>query len=109
MDGGPRSGASYADMKARLSAISKDMEDYYPQLLGALLICHAPSWINGLFRIVRQIMPPRVVEKMDFLRPKEGRADLERLQKHIHIDHAPGFLGGSAPWPPINARFAEAS
>ena len=27
----------------RVSAITKDMEDCYPQLLGALLVCHASS------------------------------------------------------------------
>ena len=92
----------------RISAISKDMEDYYPQLLCSLLICHAPSWINGLFRVIRPILPPRVIEKMDFVRPNAVRRDLDRLQRHIKYEHIPRFLGGSAPWPPTNARFAEA-
>ena len=92
----------------RLSAISKDMEDFYPQLLGSLLICHAPSWMNGLFRVIRQIMPPRVVEKLDVIRPRADKRDLERLQKHLDPSHVPGFLGGPAPWPVTNARFAEA-
>ena len=51
-------------------------------------------------------MPPRVVEKMDVIRPNADAADLKRLQKHMRLEHVPPFLGGAAPWPPLNARFA---
>jgi len=46
---------------------AKEVEEYFPQLLGGLLVVNAPKWINVIWKFVRPLMPKRVVEKVDFL------------------------------------------
>ena len=56
---------------------------------------------------MKLIMPPRVVEKVDFLAPKFEKRDREKLLKFVAEKSLPEALGGAcAPWPPPNARFA---
>lgn len=47
------------------------MEDVYPQLLHAIYICNAPSFIHTIWALVRPIMPKRVVSKIDIIEPKK--------------------------------------
>ena len=97
----------HREFPKRLSVVMREAEDAYPQLLSALLICHAPGFVNFLFRGFRVLMPPRVIEKVDFLAPKRDAADRERLAKHAELARMPEAVGGTCePWPPPNARFA---
>ena len=43
---------------------TKAIEDFYPQLLGAVFICHAPRWLQGVWRGLRTMMSARVLEKV---------------------------------------------
>ena len=85
---------------------SKLIEDFYPQLLGAVYICHAPRWMHGVWRGLRRLMPARVVEKVDFVEPLTNPAERKRLLRWIALDHLPRCFGGPCKtWPPPNARF----
>ena len=85
---------------------SKAIEDYYPQLLGAVFICHAPRWMQGVWRGLRRVMPTRVVEKVDFLEPLTNAMERQKLQRWIAIENLPRCFGGACnTWPPPNARF----
>ena len=76
------------------------MEDYYPQLLQSVLICDGPIWIQIPWRILRPLLPKRVVSKFDFINPKSNTKELMRLQNYISIDKLPTKFGGNyVPWP----------
>jgi CRAL/TRIO domain len=76
------------------------MEDYYPQLLQTLYVCHAPVWIQVPWRIVRPLFPKRVTSKFDFITPESNEHERERLMKYISIEHLPKRYGGlNEQWP----------
>jgi hypothetical protein len=90
------------------------MEDCYPQLLQTLFICHAPVWIQIAWRVVRPIMPRRVVQKMDFINPDTNEGERKRLLKYISEENLPERFGGKhEPWPvefplpPLNSHDGE--
>lgn len=85
---------------------SKTLEDFYPQLLGAVYMCHAPGWMQMFWRGLRSVLPARVVEKVDFLEPKQSIRERERLLQWIAAEHLPECFGGPCKaWPPPNSRF----
>ena len=85
---------------------SKTLEDFYPQLLGAVYLCHAPSWMQAFWRGMRNILPARIVEKVDFLEPMRDLRERERLMRWISQEHLPECFGGPCKeWPPPNSRF----
>ena len=45
------------DFIKRLSSMLKEAEDFYPQLLSTVLVCHPPSFVSFFFRTVRTLMP----------------------------------------------------
>lgn len=71
------------------------MEDVYPQLLQALLIYNAPSWIQSTWSIFRPIMPKRVVEKIDIINPKKNAKEKNRLLAFLSEEDMPVALGGN--------------
>jgi len=90
----------------RVAAAHREMDFAYPQLLGGVLVCNAPGWINAVFRGMRPLLPERIINKVDFVAPKSVQRDRERLLKLMEREHQPPFLGGTCQaWPPANARF----
>lgn len=75
-------------------------EDVYPQLLQQLFVCHAPAWIQIPWRILRPIMPKRVVSKVDFIYPDKREKERERLYEFVDEEHLPVRFGGKCrKWP----------
>lgn len=88
------------DYARRFGKIMKVMEDCYPQLLQAIFICHAPSLVQVPWRVFRPLMPTRVVEKFDFIAPKQREKERKRLLKFISLEHLPVRFGGmNETWP----------
>ena len=82
------------------SAASKEIDDYFPQLLGGLLIYHSPKWINTIWKFVRPLMPRKVVEKVDFL-PNNTEKFHGILARFVSKDNLPEQYGGEkSEWPP---------
>ena len=78
------------------------MEDVYPQMLQTLFICRASPWVQVPWRIVRPLMPKRVVEKMDFINPDKKESERKRLLEYLDEDHLPVRFGGKyEPWPVV--------
>ena len=76
------------------------MEDCYPQLLQTLFICHAPSWVQVPWRIVRPFFPKKVKSKFDFIHPSTNTNERQRLRKFISLEHLPKRYGGlNDTWP----------
>mmetsp|Transcript_29147 Transcript_29147/g.48178 ORF Transcript_29147/g.48178 Transcript_29147/m.48178 type:complete len:307 (-) Transcript_29147:92-1012(-) len=76
------------------------MEDCYPQLLEGIFICRSPVWIQIPWRIVRPLMPKRVVDKIDFLAPATNAKERKRLLRYVEEEHLPERFGGkNMTWP----------
>jgi len=79
---------------------TKIMKDFYPQAVQAYLVCHAPYWIETPWKLLKPLLPTRVVAKLDFLNP-DVDADRERLQDFVPTEFLPERFGGEyKPWPP---------
>jgi len=70
------------------------MEDCYPQMLATLYICNAPALFQALWRILRPLMPSRVVAKMDMINPAKNEKERKRLFEHISEENLPSLFGG---------------
>ena len=76
------------------------MEDVYPQLLQTLYICGAPSYIQIPWRILKPLLPKRVVSKIDFINPDKSTKERDIILGYIDIQHLPVRFGGSYElWP----------
>lgn len=87
------------------SQASKEMQYYYPQLLGSVLVIDAPSTIGIVWKAMKPLFPRSVVEKFDFIYPSKKEKDMEPLLKYASKEHLPKFLGGTREsWPPTEQR-----
>ena len=71
------------------------MEDIYPQLLQALFIYNAPSWIHSAWAIFRPIMPKRVIDKIDIIDPKNNQKEKQKLLAFLSEENMPVAMGGT--------------
>ncbi|KAL2848377.1 CRAL-TRIO domain-containing protein [Aspergillus pseudoustus] len=84
---------SLANMEyAPVKFIIKCFEIYYPECLGFLLIHNAPRVFNGVWKIIKPWMDPRIVEKTVFTRT------VEDLERYIDRDQIIAELGGNEQW-----------
>jgi CRAL/TRIO domain len=78
----------------------KVTENCFPQMLKMLFVCHGPSWIQAIWRLLRPLFPRRVVEKMDFIAPRTNDKERDRLLKYISLENLPARYGGkNDAWP----------
>jgi hypothetical protein len=70
------------------------MQDYYPQLLESFYICDPPTWAHIPWKIVRPLLPSRVVQKIDFVAPGKSKKERKRLRVHLQEEHLPVVYGG---------------
>lgn len=88
------------EVASRDAAAMKVTEDCYPQLLQTILICHSAGWMQGLWRLLRPLMPRRTVEKVDFISPSTNDKERDRIFPHVPLDLLPERFGGNyASWP----------
>ena len=78
------------------------MEDCYPQLLHGIYLCDAPAWIHIPFRLIRPLLPKRIVEKIDFVCPRKNAKERKKFLHHISEDHLPVRFGGKNEEWPVN-------
>jgi len=88
----------------RDAAGSKALQDYFPQLLGGMLVINGPTWISMLWSAVKPFFPKRVVEKVDFLpsvyKLKNSKKALKPFLKHVSEENLPERYGGlNKQWP----------
>jgi len=84
------------------AAINKKLEDYYPQMLGMLVVVNAPTWFSNLFKTIRPLLPRRLLEKIDILpsMKKLQAKDLDKIFKFISWKNLPERYGGlNVKWP----------
>lgn len=89
----------------RDAAVSKSMQDFYPQMVGAVYIVDPPRWVNFMWRIMKPLLPKSMVEKFDFIFPCKVEKDLRKLFPFISIEKLPKVFGGRHEvWPPLEIR-----
>merc|ERR1712232_1497858 len=82
------------------AAAAKEIDDYFPQLLGGFLVANSPKWISVIWKSCRPLMPKRVVEKVDFLPSKRDNVQ-QRLLKFVSKRNLLERYGGdNNEWPP---------
>ena len=64
--------------------VAKEMQDCYPQLLGVIICLDPPQWALVMWRAVKILFPPRMVEKVGLLSTKD-RALKPRLQRYMDV------------------------
>jgi len=85
----------------KYTTATKFLEDFYPQAVQAYLVCHAPIWIEAPWRILKPLLPTRVVSKLDFLNPNDYDQDYQKLLKFMPEHLLPLRFGGKYEgWPP---------
>lgn len=82
-------------------AASKEIDDYFPQLLGGMLVINPPKWLNVIWKFARPLMPKRVVEKVDIL-PSDTEKRLKSLARFVSNENVLERYGGeNREWPPL--------
>lgn len=88
------------EFMSRQGEACKKIEDCYPQMLGSLFLCDAPSWMDIPWKMVRPFLPKRVVAKADFVKPTEKEKDLKKICRFLTKKNLPQRYGGeSTMWP----------
>ena len=75
------------------SAITKEMDDCYPQLVGAILALDAGSVILTMWRAVQLLFPRRFVEKFGFAASASPEMR-RRVARFISLAEVPQDFGG---------------
>jgi len=79
-----------------VAAANKGSEDAYPQLLGAFFLCNAGVTMKRLWEsTLRPLLPSRMVDKSQVLRPLQTQEDLDVLLRWIPRESLPTQVGGS--------------
>ncbi|KAL4984564.1 CRAL-TRIO domain-containing protein [Aspergillus falconensis] len=72
--------------------IIRCVEIYYPESVGLILIHNAPRIFNGVWKIIKPWIDPRMVERIHFTR------SVEDLERYIDRDQIIAELGGDEDW-----------
>jgi len=84
----------------RDAAASKLMEDFYPQLVGTVVLVNSPSWVNGLWRMFKALFPKRFMEKLALVQPLKRPKDVKYFLKYVSKENLMKRYGGSnSNWP----------
>jgi len=90
------------------AAVNRQLEDYYPQSLGAFLMVNPPSWVSWVYKMFKPLLPKRFNEKISLVSQLENPKDIKKLLKFVSLENLPERYGGkSTVWPPpyAGARF----
>jgi len=85
---------------------NKAIEEYYPQLLGKVLIVNSPVWVSRTWNLIRPLFPRRYAEKVSILPPltKMKSKDMKYFTRYISEQNLPERYGGkNKEWPPVCA------
>ncbi|KAJ3311366.1 Structural maintenance of chromosomes protein 3 [Boothiomyces sp. JEL0838] len=81
----------FNDIRLGLDQISKITSDYYPEILGKMVIINAPYIFTVIFSILKMVIDPRTMGKIEIL----GSNYKEVLLQHVDADSLPVEYGGT--------------
>merc|ERR1712130_445730 len=73
---------------------SKETEDFYPQLLGSMMIVDPPKWVFILWKVMKPFFPRRLIEKINFASSKKSVHIEGYYSKYISKSNLPKVYGG---------------
>eukprot|EP00980_Cylindrotheca_fusiformis_P030125 scaffold24419_cov196-Cylindrotheca_fusiformis.AAC.2 len=76
---------------------SRTAAEHYPDRAGVIIIVNAPRWFRLIWKVIQPIVPETTLHKIFILGRNEDV--LNRLTKHIPIEHIPQIYGGSSSIP----------
>lgn len=86
----------------RDSAAYKQMENFYPQLLGAMIVVNIGTWFTLLWKALKHLLPKGVVAKINFVQctPGKNSNDAKYFLEYISKDNLWERYGGNCKdWP----------
>lgn len=84
----------------RDAAASKQLEDFYPQLLGTVIIADLASWATTIWKVFKPFFPKRFVEKMALVQPLKNSKDVKYFLKYVSKENLWERYGGNnSDWP----------
>jgi CRAL/TRIO domain len=75
--------------------VMKIMEDCYPQLLGSIFTINVPFFIDTIWNLYKLVLPKRVVDKFNIIKPFERENDRKKLLRYISENDVPDYVGGN--------------
>jgi len=104
---GMKLGGFNREYTKRDAAGAKEVEDFYPQLLERVCLFSSPSWLQGIWRIIRSLFPKRMVDKMAVMPSPVTEAAKQGLLRDISLQNLPAKFGGECTdWPVSSGRDA---
>jgi len=101
MDGSDFALSSFnSDYIKRDAAANKQLEDFYPQLLGTVVYANMPGWAHAIWRMFKPFFPKRFVEKVAVVQPLKYPKDTKYFLKYVSKDKLWEKYGGdNSTWP----------
>ena len=81
-------------IQAEVSNISKQV---YPQLVDKVAMVNAPSWLSGLLKVFRLILPKSTLDKIELFSSTDGLWNSDWGKRRLKRENMPKFLGGGLP------------
>ncbi|KAJ3270475.1 cytosolic factor, phosphatidylinositol/phosphatidylcholine transfer protein [Terramyces sp. JEL0728] len=81
----------FNEIRLGLDQISKITSDYYPEILGKMVIINAPYIFTVIFSILKMVIDPRTMGKIEIL----GSNYKEVLLQHVDAHNLPVEYGGT--------------
>lgn len=89
-----------ADAMKRDASIGRELADFYPQLLGKVVISGMGSWFTAIWKVIKQLAPKRFVEKVAFVKSGGSSKDAREFLRYItKEDLWERFGGDNLDWP----------
>mmetsp|Transcript_3022 Transcript_3022/g.7100 ORF Transcript_3022/g.7100 Transcript_3022/m.7100 type:complete len:314 (+) Transcript_3022:44-985(+) len=82
--------------QGKYTTAGKQLQNCYPQGVQSYFVCNAPFWIQGPWKIMKPLLPVRVVSKLDFLNPKKYEPDRDQILRFVPFGQLPTQFGGVA-------------
>lgn len=67
------------------------IDEHYPSIMGSVLLVNAPWAIHAILKVLKPVLPERIVKKLQLIPPSETP---ERLLDLVEARHLPRWLGG---------------
>ena len=92
----------FPSVKNIVSSIARIDSDYYPEILGCMVIINAPMLFTAIWAIVKRFLDQKTLSKIHIVGYNYKSTLLEMIEK----ENLPSFLGGSCQCP-ISCRKSD--
>jgi CRAL/TRIO domain. len=80
---------------------SQIAEDFYPQLVGAMILINCNSWVVRLWKLIKPLVPKRLLEKISVV-GKPTSSNMSLLRDYVSEENIPLKYGGlNTQWPNV--------